>query len=308
MSAWYILSSMGIYSVSPGKIGWETTVPYFDSVKIKLEDGSTRAINPKTPPKDLEKLGFEELNPLPTKNYLTIIPAPIVTASSVLFDEPITIKIKTLNSADRIYYQIQDSTKANSKFRVYRKPFRIAKTSTVKSFTKRKENKSTTTTAVYYRKPNPWSIRTASVYNPQYDGGGPAALIDGIRGEKNWRKGNWQGFQGQNFESVIDLKSQKYITEISSTYLQDSRSWILMPTKVEYYLSSDQKDFFKVATVDNTIDPKLTDLVIKSFTTRIPPTQARYLKIIAKNYGTLPDWHQGVGGEAFIFIDEITVR
>jgi hypothetical protein len=25
------------------------------------------------------------------------------------------------------------------------------------------------------------------------------------------------------------------------------------------------------------------------------------------NYGTLPSWHQGAGGEAFIFVDEISV-
>jgi hypothetical protein len=38
------------------------------------------------------------------------------------------------------------------------------------------------------------------------------------------------------------------------------------------------------------------------------PVATRYLKVKAINYGTLPDWHQGKGGEAFIFIDEIEVR
>ena len=37
-------------------------------------------------------------------------------------------------------------------------------------------------------------------------------------------------------------------------------------------------------------------------------TTARYVKVIAKNYGKLPEWHQGFGGDAFIFIDEITVK
>ena len=34
----------------------------------------------------------------------------------------------------------------------------------------------------------------------------------------------------------------------------------------------------------------------------------RYVKIKATNFGKLPDWHQGKGGDAFIFIDEIDVR
>jgi hypothetical protein len=38
------------------------------------------------------------------------------------------------------------------------------------------------------------------------------------------------------------------------------------------------------------------------------PVKARYVKIIAKNFGKLPSWHLGAGGEAFIFIDEIEVK
>jgi hypothetical protein len=37
-------------------------------------------------------------------------------------------------------------------------------------------------------------------------------------------------------------------------------------------------------------------------------TNARYIKVKATNYGVLPEWHQGKGGDAFIFIDEIDVR
>ena len=35
---------------------------------------------------------------------------------------------------------------------------------------------------------------------------------------------------------------------------------------------------------------------------------ARFVKVKATNFGKLPDWHQGNGGDAFIFIDEIEVR
>ena len=41
---------------------------------------------------------------------------------------------------------------------------------------------------------------------------------------------------------------------------------------------------------------------------QILETSMRYIRIKAKNYGTLPKWHQGAGGEAFIFVDEISVH
>ena len=35
---------------------------------------------------------------------------------------------------------------------------------------------------------------------------------------------------------------------------------------------------------------------------------ARYIKIVAKNFGKLPSWHAGEGGDAFIFVDELEIN
>jgi len=35
---------------------------------------------------------------------------------------------------------------------------------------------------------------------------------------------------------------------------------------------------------------------------------ARYVRVRAKNYGVCPDWHRGAGGDTWIFVDEITVE
>ncbi|HOI86312.1 MAG TPA: hypothetical protein PLV51_00475 [Lentimicrobium sp.] len=35
---------------------------------------------------------------------------------------------------------------------------------------------------------------------------------------------------------------------------------------------------------------------------------ARYIKVRAKTFGTIPPWHLGAGGQAYIFVDEIMVE
>lgn len=60
--------------------------------------------------------------------------------------------------------------------------------------------------------------------------------------------------------------------------------------------------------MNNGTDPKLVDTVIEPFTGEVKNVTARYVKVIAYNSGKLPEWHQGYGGDAFIFIDEITVK
>ena len=36
--------------------------------------------------------------------------------------------------------------------------------------------------------------------------------------------------------------------------------------------------------------------------------RARYVRVRARNFGRIPDWHPGRGSPAFIFVDEITVE
>ncbi|WP_294277052.1 GH92 family glycosyl hydrolase [uncultured Chryseobacterium sp.] len=309
MSAWYILSALGIYSVTPGLPEWQTTKPYFDEVKIHLEDGTTRTITPNTGRDELSKLGFENVSAFKDLKYDALTASPVIAADR-LFDFSTKVTITPLNPGDKIYYMTLDEGDANVRktFKAYKEPFTINKTTMVSAYAERNGEKSSITTANFNRRPNYWDITVNATMNPQYTAGGKLALIDGIHGDVNWRKGEWQGYQGQNFEAVIDFKSPQDMNQLSSTYLQDSRAWILMPKKVEYYASMNGKDYILLSTVNNKVDPKDETVQVKDFSADILPTQARYLKVKAYYYGKLPEWHQGAGGEAYIFIDEISVK
>jgi hypothetical protein len=163
--------------------------------------------------------------------------------------------------------------------------------------------------AYFHKIPNNWTVKLNCKYNKQYTAGGDAGIIDGLFGYKDWRKGGWQGYQSQDFESVVDLKEIKEINEISSNYLQDSRSWILLPKEVTYYISNDGTNFKIIGTWKDDVNWKTEETFIKKAVYNLPQkVNARFIKVVAKNYGKLPEGHQGVGGDAFIFVDEIEVK
>lgn len=309
MSAWYILSTMGIYSVTPGKPEWETVTPYFDEIKLHLEDGTTRVITPKTPKAELKKLGFENVKPLKELKYDELTASPVISADRI-FNFSTKVEITPLNPEDKIYYMTLDEDDANVRktFSTYKGPFTITKTTQVHAYAEKNGEKSSVTVANFNRRPNYWDITINAEANPQYTAGGKLALIDGINGAVNWRKGEWHGYQGQNFEAIIDMKSPQQIKHLSSSYLQDSRAWILMPKKVEYYASMNGKDYILLHTVEHNIDPKDENVQIKDFAADVLPTEARYVKVKAYFFGKLPKWHQGAGGDSYIFIDEISVK
>lgn len=315
MSAWYVLSSMGIYSVTPGKPEWQTVIPYFEKIKVNFENGNNDILTKNDVGQRNYNFGFFKQNFGNTYDVTGIeskkfIPVPVIQAESKAFKDKLKIEIFSSNKGEDIYFDIVDSlVKKKPPYLKYTNPIVIEKTSKIIAFIKKNEQYSNTISATFFKKPNDYTINIKSVYNPQYHAGGPEGLLDGILGTENWRKGDWQGYQSQDFEAVVDLKDVKNINEISARFLQDQRSWILMPAKVEYYISEDNLNFTHFGSVVNTLDPKLEENTILNFTSNENKgKKARYVKVIAKNFGKLPEWHQGFGGDAFIFVDEILVK
>ena len=311
MSAWYVLSSMGIYSVTPGKAEWIETEPLFEKLKVNFEDGKSELINENS---NKSRLGIinSKYNFIKPKLTETIIPVPVIKAESKSFKDKMIIEITSQNPKNTIFYIVfendTDYSTIKSTYIPYTKPFYIEASSMIQAYIKNANEQSQTISATFFKKPNNYTIDIKSTYNPQYHAGGNDGLLDGIFGTTNWRKGDWQGYQSQDFEAIVDLQQTKSISEIHSNYLQDQRSWILMPTKVEYYTSMDNINFTLVSTIRNDVDPKQEENSIKDFSYTTKPINARYVKVKAYNYGKLSEWHQGFGGDAFIFIDEITIK
>lgn len=309
MSAWYVLSSIGIYAVTPGLSQWQVTNSSFDLIKINLENDEQISISNNDKSEFLKKFNKKfkdnETYALPEMRY----GVPVIQADSKSFKDKLKIEITSQNPKDEIYYMFKSAGSGKPAWMKYTNPLEISQSEKIQAYVKRDGKSSNAVSAEFFKKPNNYSIDIKSKYDPQYHAGGAEGLIDGIYGTENWRKGEWQGFQAQDFEAVVDLKDAKSIQNFSSNYLQDSRSWIFMPTKVDYYTSNDNVNFTFVGSVQNDVDPKETDNKIKNFDFKAKNAiKARYVKVKATNYGILPEWHQGYEGNAYIFIDEIEVK
>lgn len=319
MSAWYVLSSMGIYSVTPGKPEWQTVIPYFEKIKVNFENGNNDILTKNDVGQRNYNFGFFKQNFGNTYDVTGIeskkvIPVPVIQAESKSFKDKLKIELKSKENQE-IYYKVfdKDTSMVMINFKKYEKPFYVEKSSLVLVYNEENGQKSNTISATFFKKPNNYSINIKSVYNPQYHAGGPEGLLDGILGTENWRKGDWQGYQSQDFEAVVDLKEVKELYSFKANFLQDSRSWILMPTYLEFFISTDNVNFTSVGSLDiakySEIDPKDENSFTREFGVLLDKKKtARYVKVIAKNFGKLPEWHQGFGGDAFIFIDEITIK
>jgi predicted alpha-1,2-mannosidase len=294
MSAWYVFSAMGFYPICPGKNEYVINTSIFEEVKLEQK---ILNIN------ELPKASFIDENKVG-------IAAPIIESQSVVFSNQQMIVIYNPNNETNLHIQIRDHNQRLVLDSIVSTPscsLRLHQSSTV-SATSFNGGDSATAVAKFILKPNNYEVKLLSKPNKQYTAGGSNALVDGINGNLNWRLGNWMGFQYEHAEAIIDLKETRNIKGVSSSYLQDSRSWILLPTSVEVSYSIDGVQFSKSVSIsvkDRAQDETVfTELITNQFNQPVP---ARFIKFKAINYGNLPKWHQGNGDGAFIFIDEIKI-
>jgi hypothetical protein len=225
-----------------------------------------------------------------------------------VFENETDVKISSPDSRVRIFYTL-DGGEPDSNSALYTMPFLINASAVVKTVAiDEKGNKSSVAEAKVNRMPHDWSVKLFSTFNRQYTGGGAKGLIDGIRGTLNFASGEWQGYQGQDFVAVIDVKTETEIKKLGGGFLQVARSWIWMPTRIEFEVSNDNVNFTKVAEINTDVSPEDMTHAIRDYSQNITPTRARYVRVKAYNLGKIPAWHPGAGFDAFIFVDEIFIE
>ncbi|MBP6625660.1 MAG: discoidin domain-containing protein, partial [Chitinophagaceae bacterium] len=236
---------------------------------------------------------------------------PTFSHNEFVFDESMRISFDSLTKTNLQIRYTTNGTKPDAQSALYTLPFDIQQSSEIHA---RYQDKQTLlmhpfeSEAHFVKRPNHYKIKLASTYNPQYTAGGDAGLLDGLYGDIDWRKGRWQGFQAQDFEAVIDLGKVQTVNYVAANFLQDQKSWIFYPTQLEFFASTDNinwKLISKQAMNKLERDDERNTLTKLSAKTNL---KARYIKVKAKNFGKIPDWHPGAGGDAFIFIDEIEIK
>jgi hypothetical protein len=109
-------------------------------------------------------------------------------------------------------------------------------------------------------------------------------------------------------ECVIDLGEERAITTVGLSCLQETKSWIWFPSRIEIQLSHDGKKFAPASAIDITEFQKEVPPLTREFTSNLRGS-ARFVKVIAKPaFDVIPNWHLGAGGKPWIFADEVIVK
>ncbi len=336
MSAWYVMSAMGFYPVTPGKPVYSIGSPLFDKVTLQLETGKKfviRAGNNSRKNKFVQAISLNgvqskklvlnhadimaggiiefEMGEQPVlswpvedipKPVKPLVVVPVIKAASKAFQDSLKVELVTNEKGSAVFY----SAGASGRFERYSGPFFISQTCSISAFAQRENVQSKTVIANFVKWQPVGTLVLNTRYSPQYTAGGDQALLDGVRGSTDFHLGGWQGYEQTDLDAVVDLGAVKEIKSVSLRSLQDNNSWIFFPTTVSFEFSEDGRMYSQPVEVANDVSPEDSRALIKEFIA-YKSVATRFVRVRARNLGVCPPWHKGAGSKAWLFADEISI-
>ena len=341
MSAWYVLSSLGFYPVCPGDARYSIGYPLFSHATMRFENGKKMAFRRKGKGPYIQsvtlngqsincnyvfheqlvnggrmvfRMGKKESNwgkAAPDRFMTTIagqrIAAPVFNYSSAVFEDSVVFQCRAETGMNLLVIAGNKQGESDT-LQSKNGNYTLRQSACVDATFPERNGAAPYACACFHKKPNRWEVQLLHPLNRQYSAGGPQALTDGIEGDFEWQKGNWHGIQGQSYLAIIDLKDTQTVKHVDVRFLQDTRSWIVFPSGVDFSFSADGVNWSDAYSYSHSVLPEEPNVKILTLGGEINLSGIRYVKMEAFQFGPLPAWHPGAGGQSFIFVDEVRLR
>ena len=236
------------------------------------------------------------------------IPYHVVITSEQNIKNETVVTLRTLFNDQEIYYTIDGREPQLGE--QYEKPITISNSATVRAMTFNpfKEKVLSEKYILIHKALQKISkLNTAySEYRPQYAASGKMGLADGVIGSESYLDGCWQGYWGNDIDVEFDFGKSTIIHEFKTRFLQNIHDWIMCPQTVELYTSKDGVNYqlYRTLTVPN-VEYTVEKTGVFTLQVKDLNFKARYVRVVVKNAGSLPSWHQAPGQPSYIFCDEM---
>ena len=239
----------------------------------------------------------------------TQVATPEITTDLERFDKKMNVTLTCADANAKIYYTL-DGSEPTAKSKLYTKPFSINTTTTVKAKAFSNNKIASFTTKKHYERIIIAGTEFVEKPHRNYATNCETVLMDGKKGiAGNWGEG-WLGFYGKGAEFTIELSQA---TDVHHLYVGCGicpNDWVLLPRGVQVAVSKDGKKFTDFVRAEfpvykyNAMDVRRREDARATFDVK----GVKYIKVKVANVGKLPEWHDYAGEDAWIMIDEITIK
>jgi len=228
---------------------------------------------------------------------------PIFLVENTLIQDSSDLIIGRVEEGATIRYTT-DGSEPDLKSDKYEGPIQISQAGIVKARVYHADWKPSDISAIEFLKAGfqPKSIALVSQINEKYKQGGVSTLIENQRGTLVFSSKKWIGADAP-FSAVVDLGEITSLDRFRLCFLKDVGSWIFPPKRIVVFSSIDGISFTEIASKEFETETgnSAPELMITTLKLNV---NTRIVKVLVENLDTIPEWHDGNGSPAWLFMDE----
>ncbi|MGN0033369.1 MAG: glycoside hydrolase family 2 TIM barrel-domain containing protein [Candidatus Limimorpha sp.] len=231
-------------------------------------------------------------------------PVPQISSSLEKFNSPMEISLAAEGLDNVSIYYTLDGSEPTRKSNLYNTPFTINNSVTLKakafsadaapSFTMTKKFEKIIISGTTF------PTGPARNYSKDKD----IALMDKKFGTVGVWDNNWLGFQGYDMDALIELSEAVDMEKIYVGFAISPDSWVLSPKEIVVSTSSDGVTFSEPVVAEMPVFSGNID-VRADARAKVFAKDVKYIRVIVKNFGVLPEKHPYKGEKAWIMVDEV---
>ncbi|GAA4296369.1 hypothetical protein GCM10023163_16220 [Aestuariibaculum suncheonense] len=232
-------------------------------------------------------------------NQLRLV-KPRVETNSSLIDSFVTITADLKLENVSIYYTSNGEEPSESSAK-YERPFKAYKPEIYKfkAFHPDWKSSEVAELKLYKKGVKPDHIIWHSKASDKYKGKGDNTLINQSKANLNYDDPQWVGFISEA-SATLKFKNKPFLRTMTISFLNDASSWIFPPEQITVEINGD------IATKKTIVLNEIKDSKTSAIETIVISlgTDTESLKIDIKNVQSMPEWHEGKGSKAWLFMDE----
>jgi len=242
--------------------------------------------------------------------YNAQLTVPIVKIDSSFFRQRASIEVKLSRGKVKYYYTL-DGTEPTFKATLYTEPFHINQTGKLKIMATMEGwmDSKVATFPLMKLGIKPDRIILETKPHPKHSGKLDSTLVDGKAGSLNREDKEYLGFVNRDHQVLFQLDNPKKLSQLTLSFLEDVEKGVLAPESVEVWGGEDKNNLTKlgrIVSVPLQDERPAAKCILKI---NFPEQSVRFVRLEAKNVGTLPAWHPlQKDTKASIFIDEVSLE